>query len=112
MGRAQQAIEVCVRAANEHREHEEALALYEAFLTGIASCVRARLVSRAMEGRDLRVSVGGVAFVTDRMPYFCDIVRLHGDRPEVLATIHGTPEDTAAEVVDTLLRLAAEWSER
>lgn len=27
-------------------------------------------------------------------------------------TIHGTPEDTAAEVVDTVLRLAAEWSER
>jgi hypothetical protein len=26
--------------------------------------------------------------------------------------ICGTPEDTAAEVVDTLLRLAAEWSER
>ena len=109
MGRAQRAMEVCVRAAREHRAALEAL---RAFGEAIATVARARLVARAMEGRNVRVSVGDVAFVADRWPDGWYVMRTFVGRYEDVATIHGTPEDTAAEVVDTLLRLAAEWSER
>ncbi len=113
---------------SKKRAARETLAIYEAFLTGIASCIRARLVSRAMDavhghtiialhepesGPMYRVAatywrdIGGWSVSVDRRESEGALVTSRDRR-----AICGTPEDTAAEVVDTLLRLAAEWSER
>ena len=90
----------------------DALAIYEAFLTGIASCIRARLVARAMDGRDLRVSAGGVDLAAWRLMNEWQVICWIRGVGEEVARVPGEPTDTAVEVVDTLLRLAAEWSER
>ncbi len=90
----------------------DALAIYEAFLTGIASCIRARLVARAMEGREVRIAAGDADFAAWRFGGEWQVIRWIRGNGECVEFIHGAPEDTAAEVVDTLLRLAAEWSER
>ncbi len=90
----------------------DALALYESFLSAIASCIRARLVARAMDGGDVAVDTDDAVFGTDRGPGHWSVMRWCKSRAEVLAIIHGTPADTAVEVVDTVLRLASEWSDR
>jgi hypothetical protein len=118
MGRATKIMNGALRMARERREHEETLALYESFLSVIASCVRARLVARAMDGRTMLAGVGDAVFeavlVYEGHRYLrrWEIARWREGRSEIVAVIKGTPEDTAAEVVDTVLRLAAEWSER
>ncbi len=83
-----------------------------AFGEVIASCIRARLVARAMDGRDLRVSAGVADFAAWRFKDEWQVLRWIRGNGEDVTYVIGSREDTAAEVVDTLLRLAAEWSER
>jgi hypothetical protein len=87
-------------------------AVLGAFGEAIATVARARLVARAMEGLDVTVSVDGADFRANWWFGSWCIARYVGGIFEEIASPWGTPEDTAAEVVDTLLRLAAEWSER
>lgn len=87
-----------------------AFELYEAFLTGIAACIRARLVARAMDGRDVRVVAADSEFEASRWLGGWCIMRWRNGQGEDVATIAGPTTDTAAEVVDALLRIAAEWA--
>ena len=97
------------------REHRAALEALRAFGEAIATVARARLVARAMDSREVLVRVTGVEFVATRWPGEWEIERRWRERERehvaVVATIPGSSA-IAAEVVDTLLRLAAEWSER
>ncbi len=82
-----------------------------AFGEAIATIARARLVARAMDGREVRASAGIAAFTAWRTGDEWQVIRwIRGDG-EAVAYIRGRSEDTAAEVVDTLLRLVAEWED-
>lgn len=92
---------------------QEFLEALRAFGEVIAACARSRLVARAMDGHDVRVRVsGGVEFAAWRVGCEWQVIRWIRGAGEDVAYVQGRSEDTAAEVVDTVLRLVAEWSER
>lgn len=75
----------------------------------IAACVRARLVARAMDGHAVRVSVSTAEFEASHWADHWQFLRWVRGVGEEIAQVQGHRLDTAAKVVDTLLRLAAEW---